>query len=84
MYNIGDIVKAINDKPLGNNKISPEVIIGQEYHILNIVLDKEGNQHLDIGLPSEYNYIRSFETDEELPKGDLIHWCHPSRFEKVI
>lgn len=50
-------------------------------HIKEIILDAEGNQHLDVGLKSHLNYITSYETKEDLPRGKEIHWCHPSRFE---
>ena len=83
MFNVGDTVRAINNKPLEGNDKAPDLAIGKEYPVKAIVLDKDGNQHLDVGLESEYNYIRSWETKEELPDGDSIHWCHPSRFEKV-
>jgi len=84
MYNVGDKVKAINNKPLKGNDKAPELVLDQEYPVIGIILDKEGNQHLNVGLVSDLNYIRSWETKEELPEGDTIHWCHPSRFEKVI
>lgn len=83
MFIVGDTVRAINNKPLHGNDKAPDLAIGKEYPVKAIVLDKDGNQHLDVGLESEYNYIRSWETKEELPDGDTIHWCHPSRFEKV-
>ena len=83
MYNVGDKVKAINNEPLKGNDKSPDLVIGQEYPVIGIVLDKAGNQHLNVGLVSELNYVRSWETKEDLPNGDTIHWCHPSRFEKV-
>lgn len=79
IYEIDDIVKIINDAPLSGNTIAPPVVIGQEYPVKNIVLDSHNNQHLDLGIKSEYNYISSWETGEELPMGDKVHWVHPSR-----
>lgn len=80
-FNVGDTLKANNNSPLSGNSIAPPLIIGDEYTVKGITIDRKGNQHLDVGIPSEYNYIRSFETKEELPNGDKIHWCHPSRFK---
>lgn len=83
MYNVGDKVKAVNNKPLQGNDKAPALELEKEYPVIGIVLDSAGNQHLDVGLESKLNYVRSWETKEELPNGDEIHWCHPSRFEKV-
>lgn len=77
----GDIVQCINDQPLEGNSIAPPLKLGDLYTIKGMSLDSKGNQHYNIGLVSKYNYIRSYETSEELPEGDKIHWCHPSRFK---
>lgn len=79
----GGLVTAINNKPLSGNSVAPPLEVGKNYVILNVIKDKKGNPHFDVGLESKYNYITSFETKEELPDGDKIHWCHPSRFELV-
>lgn len=82
LFFINNKVRAINVKPFQNN-IAPPLIREEDYIVKNVVLDRKGNQHLDVGLISEYNYISSKETGEELPSGDKIHWCHPSRFIKL-
>lgn len=82
-YEIGDKLRVTNIAPLLGNKIAPNLDREKEYKIKEIILDSMGNQHLDVGLPSEYNYITSYETKEELQRGDIIHWCHPSRFERI-
>lgn len=79
----GQQVRVVNNKPLAESGYAPDIKVGDEYPILNIVLDKKGNQHLDIGLKSKLNFITSIETGEELPNGHLVHWCHPSRFELI-
>ena len=84
IYHVEDKVKCRNDAPLSGNTVAPPVVIGEEYEIKHIITDKKGNQHLDLGIPSEYNYIKSWETGEELPDGDSIHWVHPSRVEIII
>lgn len=75
--------RCINIEPLTGNTIAPPLVLGEEYSINTIANDSEGNEHWDVGLVSQYNYITSHETGEELPEGDKIHWCHPSRFEAI-
>jgi hypothetical protein len=77
----GQNVKCLHVEPLLGNDIAPPLKSGEIYRVKKIVLDKQGNQHLDVGLVSKYKYISSFDTGEHLPDGDKIHWCHPSRFE---
>lgn len=81
IFKVGEEVTCINSAPLLNNDIAPPLKVGQKYKIQEICLDKEGNQHLHVGLKSDLNFVRSFETKENLPEGDKKHWCHPSRFE---
>ncbi len=57
--------------------------MGESKTVKEITLDRKGNQHLDVGVPSSVTFVRSWETKEELPNGDKIHWCHPSRFQKA-
>lgn len=77
---VGDNVEVVNNTPLKGNENCPKLTIGDSYKVKGITLDKKGNQHLDIGLESNLNFVISYETKEELPQGHLIHWCHPSRF----
>lgn len=79
----GGIIKCINTNPLPGNSIAPPLKLGETYVVLQVIRDKKGNPHLDVGLKSEYNYISSYETKEQLQDGDKIHWCHPSRFKVV-
>lgn len=81
-FEVGDIVRCKNINFLTGNHIRPSLQLDKEYPIKQITLDKADNQHLDVGLISEYEFIRSYETKEILPNSD-IHWCHPSRFEHV-
>lgn len=87
-FEIGEKVRCINIEPLESKnpaflqKIAPPLELEKIYPILSITLDKAGNQHLDVGLASMYNYITSYDTGEELFSGDSIHWCHPSRFKR--
>lgn len=79
----GDKIKCVNNSPLEGNNIAPP-LIGKEYTVKEVILDSKGNSHLDVGLKSRYNFITSFETKEELPRGNYVHWCHPSRFALLL
>ncbi len=79
-FQTGQRVKCLNAKPLKGNEVAPELIEGETYPVNEIILDSEGNQHLDVGLVSELAYVTSYETGERLERGNKIHWCHPSRF----
>jgi hypothetical protein len=83
IFEKGQEVKCINTKALPGNEVAPPLDLETNYKINEIVLDSAGNQHLDVGLKSKYNWVKSFETSEDLPNGDTIHWCHPSRFELI-
>jgi len=76
-------LKVLDNEPLEGNEIAPPLTKGNEVTYQGHILDKDGNPHINVGIKSNYNFIRSFETKEELPQGHLIHWCHPSRFEIV-
>lgn len=65
---------------LPGNDGRPALEFHKHYIVKDICLDKKGNQHLDVGLVSCFNFVSSYETKEHLPNGDKIHWCHPSRF----
>ncbi len=84
IYQIGQEIYAINTKPLPGKEVAPPLNMYEKYKVMRECFDSEGNQHLDVGLISSYNYIKSFETGEELPNGEIIHWCHPSRFSTEI
>lgn len=85
MFEVGDIVGCIHNKPFPDKEEAPKLKVGEKYMIKGITLDKEGNQHLDVGLISSLNWVTSIETGEVLPNSGIggIHWCHPSRFIKV-
>jgi len=84
IYIVGDEAKCVDDSILSDAGIRPSVVLNKEYPVKGVTTDSEGNQHLDIGLESSIGFVRSLETGEELEDGDSIHWCHPSRFEKII
>lgn len=76
----GDSLTCAYSLLLPGNEIKPKLEQQKEYRLKDIVLDKKGNLHFDVGLKSYHNYIRSYETGEELPNGNKIHWCHSLRF----
>jgi hypothetical protein len=80
-FEVGQTVIARNNQPLPGNSEAPPLVVPNEYQIKNIIHDSKGNPHLDVGLPSSLAFVRSYETKENLPDGDKIHWCHPSRFD---
>jgi hypothetical protein len=83
MIKIGSKLKCVNSKPLQGNDVAPPLKEGETYEVKDIVIDSEGNPHLDVGLKSNYNYITSWNTKEELPDGDTIHLCALNRFEEI-
>lgn len=78
---VADILIARNIEPLEGKTIAPPLTKDAEYVVEDIYTCKCGSKHLDMGLKSLHNFITCFECGEELPHGDEIHWCHPSRFE---
>ena len=82
-FEVGQLVKCINNTPLKGKEHCPPLELEKQYPINQIILDSAGNQHLDVGLKSELEYVTSFETGEQLKDGHVIHWCHPSRFELI-
>lgn len=82
-FKTGDKIRVVKVEPLEGNEIAPPLKMGDEHTVGQICEDSKGNQHLDVGLVSSVSFVRSWETKEELPNGDKIHWCHPSRFEHV-
>ena len=83
MFEKGQSVRVVKTDKLPGNTIAPPLQQGEIKEIISVCTDSKGHQHIDVGIPSKYNFIRSFETKEELPQGDKIHWCHPSRFELI-
>lgn len=85
LVTIGTLVRCINAEPFPGNKVGPPLEKDKQYpvkavHTEVIVASSSVYPHYDVGLVSEYNYITSQDTGAELPDGDKIHWCHPSRF----
>lgn len=78
MIQIGDRLKCIFTQKLPGKDYSPSLKLEGEYECKSIHLDSGGNSHIDVGLPLELNYVKSYATGEELPK--TTHWCHPNRF----
>lgn len=70
-----------NDSPLPSNNVAPPLKVGESYVAQDVITCSCGSKHVNVGLVSEYNYISCFECKAQLPDGDKIHWCHPSRFD---
>ncbi len=84
IFKEGEIIKPTFFLPLPNREVAPPLEPERSYPIKSIALDSKGNQHINVGLPSKYSSIRSYETGEHLHNGDTIHWCHPCRFRIVV
>lgn len=80
-FKVNDKIVCIKTSTLSDTGVKPPLTYGEDYVVKEIQEDKKGNQHLDVGLKSKYNYITSLETGDELDRGNIIHWCHPSRFK---
>jgi hypothetical protein len=83
MMQIGDILTAKNIAPLEGNTIAPPLTLEEQYTAKKVYVCPCGQDHIDVGLKSEYNYIRCYSCKKEIPEGDSIHWCHPTRFAQV-
>lgn len=81
MIEIGDALIAKNNAPLTGNSVAPPLEIGREYKTKGIYICGCGKYHINVGLVSKYSYVSCHYCKEELPAGDKIHWCHPSRFD---
>lgn len=82
-FSVGEVVRVVYDKQFPELDAKPEIKNDQEFVILQITEDRDGHQHLDIGLESKLNFIRSRHTFEKLPNGNTIHWCSADRFVKI-
>lgn len=79
----GDSLRVVNDKYLPGNDVKPDLKEGEIKTAEDVYYCKCGEEHIDVGLISEWNYISCYKCDEQLPLGDRIHWCHSSRFEVI-
>lgn len=78
----GDTLFVVKTEPLEGNDVAPPLKLNEKHTAAEVYECSCGQQHIDVGLLSEYNYIRCYTCEKELPNGDAIHWCHPSRFSK--
>ena len=76
----GTTMLCVNINPLEGNTIAPPLTKDADYPILNVHTCPCGQEHYDVGIKSQVNYVRCYKCSEELVDGDKIHWCHPSRF----
>ncbi len=63
--------------------IAPPLVLDQTYEVKGVTVCKCGQDHIDVGLKSKYNFISCYKCGHEIIGGDKIHFCHPSRFVKV-
>lgn len=75
---LGDKLKVVNILPLKNNSIAPDLDVLKEYECKEIFVCKCGEEHIDVGLELNLNYVECYKCRETLPK--TTHFCHSSRF----
>lgn len=79
-----DKLKAINIEPLEGNDIAPPLVEGETYTVTEVYVCKCGQDHVNVGLKSRYNWVNCYKCKTPIPTGDISHWCHPTRFEAVV
>lgn len=85
---VGQLVDCMNTNPLKGNKIAPPLVLEKTYPVKQVFACQCGQEHLDLGLTSEINFVSCHKCGEHLPgendgtvEGPIIHWCHPTRFK---
>jgi hypothetical protein len=81
---LGESLTCYNNLPLSGNEVAPPLKIGQTYPLKQIYTCKCGQEHYDVGLTSNYQWVTCYKCKQPIPKGDQIHWCWPLRFEKSL
>lgn len=74
-----EILICTNAEKFPINEIGPKLVLGKEYVLESKFKCGCGEDHYDVGLPLEINYVECYKCRERLPEN--IHWCHSSRFE---
>lgn len=82
MIKLGQVLICKNNQPLEGNTIAPPLTVDEKYTAKEVLICDCGQDHIDVGLKSKYNFITCYKSKTELPRGTKIHWCHPSRFEQ--
>lgn len=70
----------INDKPFPINEIGPTLSLDKIYSLKDVFTCKCGENHFDVGLENDVNYVECYKCRETLPSD--IRWCHSSRFKE--
>lgn len=84
-FKVGDVVEVIFDGIYEGLENKPDIHNGEVYTVMGIY-EKNGIQHLDIGLNTKFNYIRCRHTFEKLDINLYrfnIQWCSADRFKKI-
>lgn len=71
-------IKCINIEPFKNNSIAPDLKLNETYPLVEVFKCKCGENHFNVGLEMNINYVECYKCRETLPKH--THWCHSSRF----
>lgn len=79
---VGDQVICLIAKPLASSGYGPDVKLGEKYEVKEIITTRNECDHIDVGIKSVVGSVSCLETGDLLPRGNMIAWCHPSRFGK--
>lgn len=77
----GDKLKCIKTDPFPANEVAPSLEIEAEYKAKEVFICSCGQEHVNVGLPMNVNYVECYKCREKLPPTN--HWCNSSRFEVV-
>lgn len=72
----------VNNQPFPMNDIGPDLTLGKEYSLNDTFVCDCGEEHYDVGLPLQINFVECYKCRQRLP--DTTHWCHSSRFIQKI
>lgn len=79
-FKVGDKVEATSNTPLPGNDYAPPLKTHEYYSVEDVYKCECGQEHLHVGVPSKLNYVSCYNCEQQIPRGDVKHWCHPSRF----
>ena len=66
----GDTVVCINSEKFSDKEVGPPLTKGNNYVIKEVITTTGGNDHIDVGLKSMYNYVSCQATGIRIPRGE--------------
>lgn len=80
MASLEKTIICINIKPFPVNEIGPNLVLDKEYPLQAKFKCACGEEHYDVGLSNDVNWVECYKCREKLPSN--IRWCHSSRFKE--